>query len=284
MLRPKIVVVNDTAYHNPRTGHAGCILVMRELHRLCAENELEVIGTIPVGKDPLHADYKPLLMKADLVIVNGEGTIHHDRLVGKQLLRVGQHYPAVLINSVLQEMDPKLLGGTLDWFKLLSFRESMSYSASLPYIGSQPTFLVPDLSFAGIEVVRNSGVQSMLQRGIGVTDSVSNGRAGFPINVGLRGYLMQLRGYSSLVCGRFHAVCLAAMLGIPFSAYPSNTHKIRGIMRDMGIEHLYATDVQSALTIYPETLAESVTQYVAEAPKKIDDMFSKIREIAYGEG
>lgn len=48
-------------------------------------------------------------------------------------------------------------------------------------------------------------------------------------------YLSRIAGLEGLVSGRFHAICLAILVGTPFLAIESNTHKISALVADAGL-------------------------------------------------
>lgn len=159
------VVVNDTRADR----HHGCWRVMRTLLDQAREAGIEVIATAPA-----HADWRsdPAFLKgfdaARLVIVNGEGTIHHDRPAGERLLEVAaaandRGVPAALINLSWQDNGPRL-SGKLTGFALVSARERRSADAIIA--AGADCRVVPDLSLFP-EVAAPS-----VRTGVGFTDSV----------------------------------------------------------------------------------------------------------------
>jgi exopolysaccharide biosynthesis predicted pyruvyltransferase EpsI len=74
-----------------------------------------------------------------------------------------------------------------------------------------------------------------------VSDSVTGERGVKPCMANLDKFLNADR----IVAGRFHAACLAIMTGKPYSVYPSNTHKIKGMMKDAN--HPYCRTKDEAL-------------------------------------
>lgn len=159
------VVVNDTRIDR----HHGCGRVMRTLLGLAADRGLEVIGAAPAHGD-WRADpgFMRAFERARLVIVNGEGTLHHDRPAGALLLEAGaaaraRGVPAALINASWQANSPGLAARLAD-FALIAVREGRS-AAEVRAAGFDCR-RVPDLSL--YETVRPAGVR----QGIGFTDSV----------------------------------------------------------------------------------------------------------------
>ncbi len=115
------------------------------------------------------------LDKAQLIIVNGEGTIHHDRPAGRQLLRIG-HYakargiPATLINTGWESNGPEFYD-LLKEFTLIAARDSDS--ATQIRQGGLLCSIVPDLSLYG----RSDLVPSMRSGGVVFSDSVDRFKA-----------------------------------------------------------------------------------------------------------
>lgn len=70
----KALIVNDTSYEN----HHGCELVIKNIHKLLEKNNIKVIATNPTGVDWFkNRKFIRSIYKADIVIINGEGTLHH---------------------------------------------------------------------------------------------------------------------------------------------------------------------------------------------------------------
>jgi polysaccharide pyruvyl transferase WcaK-like protein len=84
-------------------GHHGCTLVDRQLERLSAQAGIDIITKLPI-----HADWSKFAPPHfDAVIVNGEGSLHHDSKAAKRIADVprwahARRKPAFLINSVYE--------------------------------------------------------------------------------------------------------------------------------------------------------------------------------------
>ena len=244
-------IVNDRSGDGPRPGHFGCALVM-ETYR----EQLERVG-IEEAKTPEDAD---------LVIVNGEGSLHHGHR--RDLLTWPARYPSVFVNAVYQANAPAPEMGE---FLYRAARESMSAS----YMRGQgyECDVVPDV------ILTNRRLNAVeydpsLADGIGLTDNVLDGRAGSSAWEGPAAYLDWLSRWEGVVCGRFHAAIACAVIGVPFSTWDSNTWKIRGLMRDIGILQFHAGDSQlAAKAIVPDGPPSQVAEYVDRGKRKIDRMF-----------
>ena len=214
--------------------HCGCRAVMSTFRAAYANYEWVDEGS---------TDY-------DLLIVNGEGSLHHAsqayhrkmrRL--KAALRDGR--PAALLNAVWQANDhgyddllPALLA--------VQVRETLSAAAMADLHGFAPT-VVPDLSYyaprdpdaevpdwTGRVVVTDfylAGEQSWGMRHLG-DDVVFADMA----TLSWSSFVLGLSRARLLVTGRHHAVYAACKARIPFVAVSSNSHKIEGIMASAGVD------------------------------------------------
>ena len=259
----KVAILNDTA-SNP---HFGCQMVMAAYRKLLLDRGVELVGTLKHGVAWNEGGHHKLLDSADLVLVNGEGSTHHGG--HRHLLSVGDRYPSMLMNCVFQSMSGVSLH--LKRFKHITVRESMSadYMASTYRIKPE---IVPDLVFSA-----HNTMPQTCSNGLDVFLSDSVVRDGIQTHSAFDSrFIERMATYRGACCGRFHAICVAAMLGVPFSAWRSSTWKNKAIMLDMGIPELYADGQGDALLLIPDKVADSVVRYVLNAAKKIDNLFDRI--------
>ena len=98
----KAIIFNDTSHY-----HSGCAAVMEYLHKNLKVNGYTVLESIRCKEFP---KYDSRIFKiADAVIINGEGTMHHDAPLAKwylDLILKAHHLKKkiFLINMVWQEM------------------------------------------------------------------------------------------------------------------------------------------------------------------------------------
>lgn len=263
----KIVLINDTSLFNT---HFGCQLVGQTIREQCARVGLTIIASLPLKFDVNLA--KPWLQRADLVIINGEGSIHHGR--NTQLLKLADNYPAALINCVFQENGQQR---SLRNFRYLSARESLS-AAEMRRQGVDCE-VVPDLIFAS--ALLGSIVTAEPNLPLGITDNVTNPLSGFsPKSDLVYDTLLKLKRCERICAGRFHAAIAAAVMGIPFSTWDSNTWKTFGMMQDIGIEHLHFSNLEDAVSAVPATMDPNVKPFVVSARKRIRMMFNQLSKIA----
>ena len=161
-----IFILNDT-----RTDrHHGCEIVMRNLIRGLTERGTNIVGTL--GWNCTLEKNKKLAeaaRTADTIIINGEGTIHHDQPYARYLLKTGNALARLgksvyLVNSTWQENSAELVELTSS-FKGIWVRDQ----ASANELAAQgiTAIIAPDLTFLSTyKQSRHS------QKGIAVTDSV----------------------------------------------------------------------------------------------------------------
>lgn len=145
----KAILLNDTATRY----HHGCVRVSGRIRTLLAERGISVIAS-----NPAHHDWRrnervlAALKHSDLIIINGEGTLHGGAKRGAELLeilsadeRCGQ--PVALINTIWQS-NPPAWNALLQKCDIVSVRDSRS-AAELTEANITHTRLVPDLSLTG---------------------------------------------------------------------------------------------------------------------------------------
>jgi polysaccharide pyruvyl transferase WcaK-like protein len=173
MSRIPVLVMNDTRVDN----HHGCFSVMTAIERLLEANGMEAVAFWPAHAEWRgNATFEAALQRARLVIVNGEGTLHHDLPAGRRLLELGSvaksnAIPAALINTGWEANGPEFSDMLRD-FALISARDSLSAKA----MGVKPADVrvVPDLSFYFAQTNPENPRQhaSKNRDGIGFTDNV----------------------------------------------------------------------------------------------------------------
>lgn len=273
---PTVALVNDTSLYE---HHFGCQLVCQTFREQFARVGLELRVSLPYQFDLDEVRWR--LAAVDLVVVNGEGTLHHQR--GEHLVRLAAEFPAALVNTVYQD--------NCDWPELAAFRyrsarESLS-AAEIRRTGAQCD-VTPDLLFAS-QTLR-SFVASEPTEEIGITDNVTKRKTGFgpfkrsfgfsPYVASVAQYLNKLCSYRRVCAGRFHAAAACAVLGIPFSTWESNTWKTRGLMHDMGAAELHFGSFEEAMANVPQRPSDKISEFAAEAVGRIEGMFDRLETIA----
>lgn len=164
----KAVILNDTSYES----HHGCETVVKNIKELLFKNSIETIDTNPVGINWFeNKSFLENISKADIVIVNGEGTLHHAQPRAKELITVGRYVkeniniPVVLINTTYQENGIEI-AKYMRYYDLIFVRETLSKNELKKY--NIESIVVPDMTFYS----KFDMLQKINSSRIGVTDSV----------------------------------------------------------------------------------------------------------------
>ena len=143
---PKVFLINDTS----QEGHHGCTLVMRHLNRLLSEHRIQRTGRVRSGR--YAKDYHPQAAReADVILVNGEGTLHHNGPQVHALFDCLQKAaresgaPVWVLNTLLQELSPPHYDLLRSCAQVVC-RESASLSDARAH-GIHQAVLCPDLTF-----------------------------------------------------------------------------------------------------------------------------------------
>jgi len=171
-LKLNAVILNDTRGDN----HFGCYRVMRLMEENLHGRDITITATSLVrNRWDRDKSFLKHLSEADLIIINGEGTLHHGASAGERLLKVTEHparrnTPVALINAIYQE-NPSEWRRYLDKIDLICVRDSWSAKEIKDQTGRDVAF-VPDLSLSGRKSPDNGrNERDMLLIG----DSVSRG-------------------------------------------------------------------------------------------------------------
>lgn len=234
----KVFFANDC-----QTYHGGSWAVSQVIRQ-----QLEAASHEIFNEEDLKVFDKTIVSECDAILVNGEGTIHHN---GKRashllaLLRFGQELGkfTALVNTSWFSMGPEF-DDVLQNLDHLSVREILS-QRELEANHSVKAELHLDLSY---DFQTDIGVQAEKQPVL-MTDLYSrefncavilNGgaRAAVPfINMRKTNWndtLAIVSKHSCLVTGRFHGLMAALKTRTPFVAYPGKTHKIQGVLETLG--------------------------------------------------
>lgn len=163
---PSVVVLNDTRVDH----HHGCSRVMAALETLVSGMGARIGAAAPAHTDwTNNAAVGEALRSCRLVVVNGEGTLHHDSRAGLKLLEAGRvarelGVPSVLVNCGWEANGPEYFA-LLRQFTRVCARDARS-AAEIRAAGVACD-VVPDLSLYLPH--RPAPAQ---RRGVGFTDSV----------------------------------------------------------------------------------------------------------------
>ena len=167
----KVAVFNDTSGDR---GHFGCLLVMDRLDALIRACGGKIVFRWPFDRDWRDAvDQLPGAEEIDLVVVNGEGTMHGapGRSNASALAELGpfakRHFnaPVALLNATLHNNDTGFYK-SLEAFDLVWLRDTMSRDTAGKH-GIEAGYC-PDLTLSAEPPPQGA------RNGIGVTGSVSH--------------------------------------------------------------------------------------------------------------
>lgn len=349
-----IALVNFTATLN----HLGCQLVSLSLLEFCVRSGHRLVTANPVHQHWVgQADN---IAQADLCIVNGEGTIHHNAKHAGYLLQLAQFckqrsVPVVLINATVQAMSGQWLQ-RLQLFDAVFVRELASRQLLLAR--GVRAYWAADLSFG-----QQALVQQCYQAAVDTQDAMDESTAvsltwGDSVDADISTKLHKLQSAlvvapgqlmpcqreqrlvmspesfaaiqrcikpyirhvsllpwvsaqrvperlpgtlqvfqqqvvtqlqelfapvprrELLITGRFHAICMALMAGIPILAVASNSYKIQSMLMSARLANRYVEEPQ-AITwamIQPyaqwsETERQGRLDYLRIATESIEHMF-----------
>jgi polysaccharide pyruvyl transferase WcaK-like protein len=223
---------------------------MNAIFMLLKRNSMEPVFVLPAHADwRADQDFHKVLSGVDLVLVNGEGTIHHNRPAGRLLLELGPYahssgVPVALINTGWQANDPQLVS-LLGAFDLVTARDERS--AERMRAAGANVRVVPDLSFW---FARSQGFKpcekNVARAGIGVTDNVDRFKAlelddirsrvnGYLISIAysrhdLLGWLRFLRSGLSLSADLHHPARFAKLLRLRHRLWMQRSSSFQGFV------------------------------------------------------
>jgi len=237
----KVAIYNDCDVNSYK--HFGCELVMETFKDQLSRVDCELVGTVKKDNFRDAAHVKSILDKSDLVIVNGEGSLHHDRR--NDLLAIGKNWNSILINTVFE----KNVTSGLENFKYISCRESYSARAAKEASGLDID-TIPDIIFT------NKRINSLKLSGKKKHVIINHFRSGeISTNNNANDFLKEVIEYESISSISFHSLIIAMILGQKIiKIIPTTTHKNSGLLHD------YKAD----------------ENYVSNAKRKINTMFENI--------
>jgi hypothetical protein len=237
----KVCILNDTSRF-----HFGSATVMQQIFRSMENLDWQILASF-FGNSFMFDRAEPLLdesllERADVLVINGEGSIHHDSTMSLYLLDTIEKYrhkKICLVNTLWQEMSAAS-EEKLQHADLVIARDHESHRAlSGFYRGS--LHLAPDFSsrdipppvpmqdqgivFGGFywnQHAKTAGIakSSIALRDMAETSVIDITRENWHVTVN------KLRNAKLLVTGKFHEVMAANVARCPFLFCPVTTHKI----------------------------------------------------------
>ena len=233
----KVIIFNDTSDY-----HEGCKKVMEYLHKDVQSCGHEILASVKGNKDRVD-EVNNHFLQADAVIINGEGTMHHDRPVPHQLLQILRNAKQLgkktaLINTVWQSMtlDDEMKEVLRDTY--ISVREIMSAEELQKYDIRADINL--DLSYYNT-VPDKVSLQHQRELVVGKFFMQQDYR---PEGINHINIFKQdwntivniLRNTEWFITGRHHELYAACKARCQFAALSGNTWKNEGLMKTAGVE------------------------------------------------
>jgi hypothetical protein len=310
MARAKVAIFNDTSLAH----HFGCDAVMATIAREVAGRGGEIIHRQPPGArwkdDPTSLG---AIDEAALVIVNGEGTLHHSQekavLLGDLAAYCAERSkPAFLINATIEANDRALTANILR-FTRIWVRDSHSQGEVAAAGGSAE--ICGDLSF-GAElaawrggkgpIVIDSTVRTARKLLAKTADRMkapflsmryapgpAYRRRGWPRKrfstaerddslalSEFRGFAEYLGAFDALITGRYHALCFAVNMGMPVAAIASNTRKNHALIADIGLDGDRLFSQKPVLRPYSDAEKRKIAEYRERVRQSRLAMFDSI--------
>ena len=235
--------MNTLLLNNTRQYHNGCVIVVDYLIDRWSVNEYRYT------KDLLDdIDFS----KFDRVVLNGEGSLHHNTRTARRLLfalRNAQYAGCEthLVNSVWQEM-PNKFDDVLQNCKTVQVREVYSQNEMSTKHGRNPT-VAPDCSYLHDDVVERKFDHVKVYEGQYMKSNPYGVKGGYPridiFNQSWEEIVNRLRNCDLLITGRHHEMYAACVAECRFLATPGNTHKNEGLLASAGVDIPF--DVEGAL-------------------------------------
>lgn len=240
MMRKAIVFNNTGRYHN------GCKMVMKYIHTNLHESGCEL--TQSVWGNIQYPNFKPEnFLESDIVIINGEGTMHSGRPLPMfyiNLLAEAQRLgkKTYLVNTVWQNMpsSPEI-NDILKKIDYIGVREVMSQQelderhGVRSHVHLDCSYYIPvpfsDRGQRELVIGKFFSRQDWRPQGVPTVDIFKDSWEDV-VNI--------LRGTRVFVTGRHHELYAACKARCPFVFLQGNTHKNEGLLKTAGVEIPYA--------------------------------------------
>lgn len=228
-------------FNNTTRFHFGCAAVMRVLHAELESAGINVLEsvygntlwlnqTLPVFRQENWED-------SDLIIVNGEGTMHDDSRMSLYLLESvlskRGNKKAALINSLWCNMSP-MLSDSLSGLDLVIFREPLSFASAKV----KHAHIMPDLSYYEVppfSQLRDQGFAKGTFYGSQFSESILDCSVDI-MRDDWSVVVNTLRHSRACLTGKHHEVYAACIARCPFVTPKISTHKISALGSLIGEE------------------------------------------------
>lgn len=307
----KVAVFNDTR----PMRHFGCDAVMAAIDDNVAARGGTIILRHPVGRSwDGDAEALAAIAESDLVLINGEATMHRDLPVAVRWSRLGPHCaslgkPCYLINATVQNVKGQVREN-LAAFTGISVRDNRSASelhgfgmaaemtGDLTYFHDLPHHrpteargLVLDsadkrhdmgaiaaalrLDYVAMRY-SNRGLKAYRKRFLRRQFETGKPSGRIPGVTTFQKFAAYLAARPFVVTGRFHGLCFAINGGIPFAAMSLSSWKVDAMLDDIGLgrDRLYQPG-QVPQPLEPGEL-DLMAHYKTDVQQRISAMFDRI--------
>lgn len=287
----KIIIFNDTRTEK----HYGCDCVMRNLIEF-----LRPFGNIIYYYKTSQTNWKSKrkilskLKKADLVIVNGEGSIHHSNDRAQSLASIAPYVKSMPGNKKCVLLNATLFANNKEIYNNLSHFDSIyvrdKYSTIEANNFGVSTKRTPDFTFytdiftqdIGTDIAVGESVIPEVTQALNKYNEQNNYKfldISHFNNNNLESYLEILKTFKFVITGRFHKVCFCINAKIPFVAVESNTNKIESILLDvfktkerlLDINSLSSTNIEKFIKFSPEEI-QQIDDYKKEGKQSFENL------------
>jgi hypothetical protein len=264
----KYRLVNDCSHY-----HAGSALVAVQIRRFLKDR-----GFVEAED-------------ADTVIINGEGTFHHDSPSALRIIESVRKYRGTktvhFLNAVWQNM-----GSAIPDVAVASLRETLSFTEFKSRHPTAQSYVSPDISLTYdwrdppqrtdkllvFDSVSEQATQALKQ----VSDKLG---ATFvrmcEVGRDYVGLLNLVASHRAAITGRYHGAMFAAITGTPLLCAPSNTWKTRGFLADVGVEGaFFKTEEELVREARRGNFSTIPAPKIESAKRTWGEVFSRIAEIA----
>jgi len=245
-------------FNNTCRFHHGSAAVMRVLHDALTRAGIEITQSVYGNTRKFEKRFPSwddaAFDAADLIVINGEGTMHDDSgmsafLMDKVLAKAG-HRKTALVNSLWQNMSPHYTRMLQD-LDLVTAREPASAQA----MELESAIVIPDLSYFDVPP-RSPLPPGGLVKGTFYRRAHAKMSCDTTVDVTTQDWahlVNSLRAADALFTGKHHEVYAACIARCPFVVSAINTHKVSAlgqlIDRELPIVHPDADEADIRRTL-----------------------------------
>ena len=283
----RILLINDAS----NNGHYGCSAVANALRLSLSERNSAQIYPIfnrQLEKDGSHSRFvdsqiswfSALLKWCDLVVINGEGTLHHGRAPE---LEVAMHCaleakrPYFVVNSIFEDY-PRLVP-LLKQAAGVSLRDSLSLKEARDNsVSAEPccdaTLFAAFVPYRAPKTRIGTATTDWHGKAPDITHTEMSRRLNethaiflpFKSPAAARHWphiVNRLAQFERVVSGRYHGTLFSIMAGTPVMMFPSNSHKVAALALEFGMhEHHHGQASASSYSLEGQDLDRARHQLI----------------------